>query len=157
MKNKYPIQLPRSEVKKLEILIKQGKENARVISRAYVLLHANEGETDREIYEFLHLSKKTPYEIRKRYVRGGLDNALYDDPRPGQPRKLNGMQEARVIAIACTKAPKGADHWTINLLTEEAQKKLGVTISRSAIWHVCLRNETKPWLKKNVGHSQTYP
>jgi putative transposase len=153
----YKVKLPENEKKQLEQIVHSGTAQARTITRAQVLLNANEGKKDEDIYQPLHLAVTTPYDIRKRYCEEGLHRALYDLPRPGQPRKLTGVQEARVVAIACTKAPKGADHWTMDLLTEEAQKQLGVTIRRSAIWHVCLRNQEKPWLKKNVGHSKTYP
>jgi len=156
MKKIHTIHLPQQEKDKLTQIVSRGKENTRVITRSRVLLLADEGKTDPEIYEYLSLSPKTPYEIRKRYVQGGLTRALYDLPRPGQPRKLNGIQEATVVAIACTKAPKGYVRWTMDLLVEEVQKKLKVGIGRTAVYKVLLRNDTKPWLKKNVVYSQDY-
>jgi|SRR6267142_2630940 len=143
----HTIALAEKEVVKLTMIIHKGKENTRVITRSRVLLMANEGKKDSQIYTALSLSTKTPYEIRKRYHEGGLQNALYDAPRPGQPRKLTGKQEAKIVAIACTKAPKGHDHWTMDLLTEEVNRK-GMTIGRTAVWKVLLHNDTKPWRKK---------
>ncbi len=156
MKKIHTIYLPQQEKDKLIQIVSRGKENTRVITRSRVLLLADEGKTDHEIYEYLSLSTKTPYEIRKRYAQEGLNRALYDLPRPGQKRKLNGYQEAEVVAIACTKAPKGYVRWTMDLLTEEVRKKLKVAIGRTAVWKILLRNDTKPWLKKNVVYSENY-
>ena len=137
-------------------MVRKGSIQARVIARARILLMADSGKVDREIYETLNLAESTPYDIRKRYALGGLDRALYDLPRPGQKRKLTGNQEAEVIAIACSRAPKGYVRWTLDLLTEEVNTKLKVDIGRTAVWKVLLRNNLKPWLKKNVVYSQSY-
>jgi len=155
MKKIHAIHLPEEEVIRLRMIIHKGKENTRVITRSRILLMANEGKKDPEIYTVLSLSTKTPYEIRKRYTQGGLQKALYDAPRSGQPRKLDGRQEAKVVAIACTKAPKGFDHWTMDLLTGEVHNQ-GMTIGRTAVWKILLRNDTKPWRKKNVVYSEYY-
>jgi transposase len=156
MRKIHTIHLTQQEKGTLAEIVTKGREQARVITRARVLLLADEGKTDPEIYAFLALSTKTPYAIRKRYREGGLSVALYDRPRPGQPRKLNGSQEAKITAIACTKAPKGYRHWTMDLLTKEVHNKLQIGISRSAVYHVLLRNNLKPWREKNVGDFRDY-
>jgi putative transposase len=155
MKKIHTIHLPQEEKVILNQIISRGIEQARVITRSRVLLLADRGKTDPEIYEHLSLSTKTPYEIRKRYAHGGLKFALYDRPRPGQPRRFNGAQEAEIVAIACSMAPKGYAHWTLDLLTKEAQGR-GITIGRTAVWKVLLHSNLKPWRKKNVVHSGTY-
>jgi len=53
------------------------------------------------------------------------------------------------IAIACSEAPEGRVRWTMDLLTEAVNKQIGVSIGRTAIYKVLLRNNIKPWLKKN--------
>jgi len=128
--------------------------NARIITRARVLLLVAEGKKDIEIYQLLHIGNSTPHDIRKKYQEGGLATALYDTPRPGKARILSGKQEAEVIAIACSDAPKGYARWTLDLLTEAVHNQLAVAIGRTAIWKVLLRNDTKPWLKKNVVYSE---
>jgi len=143
-----------TEIQQLKELIHKGVVNARVITRARVLLMAHEGKMDKAMYETLDLAVSTPYDIRKRYHEGGLQKALYDAPRPGKERILSGKQEAEVIAIACSEAPKGYVRWTLDLLTEEVHNQLEVAIGRTAIWKVLLRNDTKPWLKKNVVYSE---
>lgn len=152
----FKINLSPQEVTQLQTLIRKGTANARTITRARSLLMSNSGATDKEIYEPLDLSVSTPYDIRKRYHTGGMNRALYDAPRPGQQRKLTAEQEAQVIAIACTKAPKGYARWTISLLTEQVCHTLHVSIGRSAIWHVLLRSHTQPWREKNVVYTQNY-
>lgn len=140
----------------LEQLIHKGHSSARVITRARIVLLANKGKTDKEIYQALSLADSTPGDIRQRFAQGGIERALYDLPRPGKKRTLTGMQEAEVIAIACTDAPKGYARWTLDLLTEKVTSKLEISIGRTAIWKVLLRNDIKPWLKKNVVYSQSH-
>lgn len=152
MKKIYTIHLTQQEKNRLNKIVRRGTGQARVITRSRVLLLADDGKNDPEIYEHLSLSTKTPYEIRKRYVQHGLQFALYDRPRPGQPRRFNGAQEAEIVAIACSKAPKGYAHWTLDLLTKEARSR-GITIGRTAVWKVLLRSDLKPWREKNVVHS----
>jgi putative transposase len=149
---KYQVKLQPEEEATLEQLIRIGTPIARTITRARVLLLANEGQKDKTIYKALRLAYSTPHDVRKRYHEGGLQEALFDAPRPGKERKLSGVEEAEVIAIACTTPPDGYCRWTLDLLTEKVKEKLAVSIGRSAIWKVCLRNKLKPWREKNVGY-----
>jgi putative transposase len=106
MQKLHGVHLSQEERGTLTQMIKKGIERAQVITRARVLLLANAGKTDKAIARALMLSTKTPFEIRKRRSTGGLQNALYDRPRPGQPRRFTGAQEVEIVAIACTRAPK---------------------------------------------------
>lgn len=153
---KYRVQLSDKEEKEVASLAKKGVAQARVYNRARILLLAHDGKTDKDICLLFRINRSVVHDVRKHYVEGGLQRALYDLPRPGQKRKLTGSQEAEVVAIACTKAPKGYLRWTVDLLTEEVNKRIGVDIGRTAVWKVLLRNDTKPWLKKNVVYSQSY-
>ena len=148
------MQLSEKEEKEVASLTKKGVAQARVYSRARILLLAHDGKTDKEICLLFRINRSVAHDVRKHYVEGGLQRALYDLPRPGQKRKLTGAQEAEVVALACTDAPKGYVGWTMDLLTEEVNKKMGVVIGRTAVWKVLLRNDTKPWLKKNVVYSE---
>ncbi|SRR6266700_1500162 len=149
----YTVQLPDAERRQLQQIIHGGTYPARVVTRAQVLLNADEGKKDKDIYQPLHLAKTTPYDIRKRYHTDGITRALHDLPRPGQKRKLTGVQEAQIIAVACSEPPKGHTCWTMDMLTEWARGK-GIDIGRTAVWKVTLRNQIKPWRKKNVGDPQ---
>lgn len=155
IKLKHQIALPNTEKTQLETLIHKGVANTRTITRARVLLLADAGKTDREIYESLALAVSTPYDIRKRYHEGGLQNALYDTPHQRRGRKLTIQQEAKVVATACANPPKGAKRWTMDLLME-AVNTVGIQIGRTAIWKLLIRNDTKPWRKKNVVYPASY-
>ena len=147
------IALEESEVQKLEEITKKGKNSARVIIRAQVLLMANEKGLNKkpvEIEEILRITQRTITNIKKRYKEGGIEKALYEKKRPGQPKRLTGKEEAEIVAIACSDAPKGYERWTITLITEEAIKRFKKKICRKTINKVLLENNTKPWLKKNV-------
>ena len=111
-RKQYHVKLTEAEQNQLNQLIKKGVTNARVITRARILLAAHKGKTDKEIYTTLNLADSTPGDIRERFCEGRLNRALYDLPRPGKERKLTGEQEARVVAIACTEAPVGTSRWT---------------------------------------------
>lgn len=108
----------------------------------------NSGKLDKEICSALGVVRSTVHDTRKKYVEEGLKKALYDANHPGKERKLNGYQEAEVVALACTKAPKGHVRWTLDLLTEKVKDTIDVSIGRTAVYKVLLRNDTKPWLKK---------
>jgi transposase len=118
MAKKYTVNLSQEEVEKLRSLIKTGKSKARSITRAHILLMASEGETDRAIAECLRVHVSTVERTRLRYVEGGIELAVQDRPHPPKQPKLNGQQEAFLIATACSQAPCGRNRWTMQLLAE---------------------------------------
>ncbi|MBW4608042.1 MAG: helix-turn-helix domain-containing protein [Hassallia sp. WJT32-NPBG1] len=118
MGKKYTVNLSDLEVDKLRSLIKTGKSKARSITRAHILLMASDGETDRAMAECLRVHVSTVERTRARYVEGGIELAVQDRPHPPKQRKLDGHQEAFLIATACSKAPEGRNRWTMQLLAE---------------------------------------
>jgi transposase len=112
----YIVSLDEDERQELQDLTRKGEIKARKMKRAMILLKADEGLTDPEIMAAVDVSRPTVERIRKRFVEGGLDKALNEDPRPGQKRKLDGRGEAVLIATACSEAPEGHDRWTLRLL-----------------------------------------
>jgi transposase len=112
----YVVKLSEEERQALLDLTRRGEIKARMMKRAMILLKADEGLTDREIMAALNVSRPAVERIRKRFVEGGLEKALHEDPRPGQRRRLDGRGEAQLIAIACSDAPSGHEHWTLRLL-----------------------------------------
>ena len=119
------INLKNSEVKFLTNFIRKGKKNARSLTRARILLLANKGKGDTEIANTLGVGRSTALRIRKKYLEEGLQSALVDKPRSGQPEKYNGRHFAEIIAQACTKPPEGRKRWSLALLREELRKKEG--------------------------------
>ena len=117
-KKKYIVDLTAEERTVLEQLLHKGKSNARKLTRARILLHAAEGETEAEIATALTVGVATVERTRQRFVEANLE-ALHDRPRPGGQCKLSGKQEAHLIAVACTPAPEGHTRWTLQLLAEQ--------------------------------------
>lgn len=98
--------------------MQRGKNSARKLTRARILLQADEGLTDEEIATALEVGIATVERTRQRFVESDLE-ALNELPRPGGQRKLSGKQEAHLIAVACTPAPSGQPHWTLQLLADK--------------------------------------
>jgi transposase len=93
--------------------------HTRKLSRGRILLKADEGLKDREIVAALNTSQRTVERTRRRFVEGNLEKALNEDPRPGSRMKLDERAEAHLIAIACSDAPGGREHWPLRLLSDK--------------------------------------
>jgi len=128
------INLAKNEKKYLNDFLKKGRKSARELTRAQILLFVHEEKTEMEIKETLRISRATVSNTKKRYREEGLQSALKEKPRSGQPKKYTKKQEAEIIAMACTDPPKGRKRWTIRLLTEEIKKRKDFeTINRETI------------------------
>jgi len=115
---KYVVELSDAEKSELRRLTTMGKVSARKIKRANILLASDGGQSDKAISALLHTSIATIERTRKRYVEDGLDAALNEQPRPGRRLKLDGKQEAHLMALACSAPPTGRQSWTMQLLAE---------------------------------------
>jgi transposase len=113
---KRAIHLQPAEREKLSKLVRNGKIQADVVKRAYMLLHSDAGMSDVAIAQFLFCSEDTVRRARVRYATEGLQVALEDKAHPGQVALLNAQQEAYLIALACTDPPAGRERWTLQLL-----------------------------------------
>lgn len=115
----YMVDLTETERQEVLTLLRKGKTGVRKITRARILLKADEGLKDAEIASALNTSPSTVERTRRRFVEGGLDKALNEDPRPGRVPKLGEREEAHLIALACSDAPDGHDHWTLRMLADK--------------------------------------
>lgn len=115
---KYIVKLTDEERAELLELTRKGECKARKLKRAMVLLCADEGDTDQVISGKVRVHEVTVEKLRRRCVEEGLEAALNERSRPGKVRKLDGRQEARLIALACTEAPGGSKRWTMQLLAD---------------------------------------
>jgi transposase len=137
MAHKYIVDLTAEEQEGLLNLIKKGKPTARKVARAHVLLLADEGASDEEMVEFLHLSVSTVHRTRQRFVEEGLTAALSEQPRSGRTRVLTSKQEAFIIALACSAPPEGRRRWTLQLLADrfvelkQAERVSPATVQRA--------------------------
>jgi transposase len=127
---KYVVNLTPSEREQLLELTRKGELGARKMKRAQILLKADEGWKDADIMAALHTSRSTVERTRKRLVEGGLGKALNEDPRPGQRMKLDSKAEAYLVALACSDAPGGREHWPLRLLADQLVE-LGIVESIS--------------------------
>jgi transposase len=118
-RKKYIVDLTADERTTLEGLIKRGKTSARRLTRAHALLAAADGHTDEQIAATLHCGVRTVERIRERFVTGGLERSLTDLPRATVSSKLDGKQEAFLVALACSDAPDGRSRWTMQLLANK--------------------------------------
>jgi len=121
----YRVRLTAEERVQLGELLSKGKAAARTLTHARILLKADEGLdgprlTDEDIAEALDVNRSTVERVRIRCVEEGFDAALR--PRPSRqlhPRKLDGVQEAHLVTLACSPAPKGRGRWSLRLLADK--------------------------------------
>jgi transposase len=125
MKKKYPVILNDSERDELKRLIAAGTAPARKLTHARVLLKADQGPegpgwVDDAVAEAVEVSQPTVSRVRKQYVEEGLEAALNRRP-PNREyhRKLDGKQEARLVALACSDPPEGRARWSLRLLADK--------------------------------------
>jgi len=109
----YVVTLTEKERLSLLDLLKKGEVNARMVTRARILLLSAAGATDQSIADVLKVNPQTVRNIRKRFVEEGLEAALQERPRPGAQPKLDSKQEAFLIALACSAPPEGRERWTL--------------------------------------------
>ncbi len=143
-RKKYIVELTAEERQTLEQLLQKGKSSARKLTRARILLKADEGLEEEAIAEAVGTSVATIERTRHRFVERNLE-ALNELPRPGGQPKLSGKQAAQLIAVACTPAPRGRVRWTLALLAEQVVE-LGVTDSigsRASVPVTWVRQQTR--------------
>jgi transposase len=113
------VHLNEQEREELRQYLRKGKSSARSLTRARILLLADDRRDDEEIAETLKVSKSTIIRIRTRYCEGGLDSALHEKARSGAPSKIDGRIEAELTLLACSDPPDGRSKWTVRLLADK--------------------------------------
>jgi transposase len=123
---KYRVTLTSDERETLAGLIATGTAAAKKLLHARILLKADQAEggpgwIDEKIAEALDVSVATIERVRQRFVEQGLEPALCrkKQDKPSRARKLDGAGEARLIALACSKVPKGRVVWTLQMLADK--------------------------------------
>lgn len=121
---RYVVRLEAEERERLRRLVSVGKGAARKLTRARILLQADEsgegpGWTDERIAEGLGVSVRTIEHVRRELVEEGLEAALERHrPRRVYERRLDGAREAKLVAVCCSKPPDGRKRWTLRLLAD---------------------------------------
>ena len=138
----YIVDLTKEERTYLLEFIKSGKQSARKLNRARILLLADEGKADREIAEALHTGTATVQRTRQRFVEGNLEGALNERPRLGGQKKLDEKGEAILETLAQSKPPAGRKRWTLQLLADRlVQLKLVDSISYETVRQELKKND----------------
>ena len=124
----------------------QGHENIR----AMTLLLRHNGKLARfEIADILGITPRTVTNTCRNYNDFGLERALHDDPRPGQPVKFDDRTKTQIVATVCSKPPEGFDRWTLELLQKKSIEEGFVnSISKETIRIILKEHDLKPWLQK---------
>jgi Homeodomain-like domain len=123
MRKRHIVVLSEQERARLHTMIGRGVAPASALTHARILLKANQGEagpgwTDAAIAVALEVNPATVARVRMRYVAAGLDAAVYRKPPARSYRRLDGEQEARLVALACSAPPEGRKRWTLRLLAD---------------------------------------
>jgi putative transposase len=128
------IKLRPSELAFLHSFKSTGKKSQREYDRVNILLLLHKGKKDAEIVDFLEVERTTIWRTRRRYLQEGVEKALQEKERSGQPNKYGTNQEAEIIALACSDPPAGRARWTLELLTEKVSLHKGLeSINRETI------------------------
>ena len=140
MAKRYRVTLTAEEREALDHMISRGKADARKLAHARVLLQADASEggsdwTDTRIAEAVRVSVRTIERVRQRFVEEGLEAALLPRPSPRiYARKLDGAQEAKLLALACSEPPEGKRRWTLRLLAEQmVELEVGGELSHETV------------------------
>ena len=117
-----PFVLSEADQTTLSQLMGKGKESVRKSNRVRALQFSHQGHHPGQISKLLGIllgiSVATVYNVRKRYRQDGLERAISEKARPGQPRKVTAQVEARITQLACSVAPDGRTRWTVALINE---------------------------------------
>src|ERR1700693_3621850 len=156
---KYVVRLSAEERDQLETLIRKGKSPARRLLKARILLKADVSEgragwSDSRIIRALDASASMVYRVRQQLVEEGFEAVLSRKQRatPAIPRIFDGEKEAKLIALACSKPPKGRARWTLRLLEHQVvELDIVDRASDSTIWRV-LKKHHQASPQETVGH-----
>lgn len=133
---KQHIELTKSDLKYLEILLSKGMLKVRKQKRSQGLLELHRGKTYEEVSKQLNVSYQTVSSWSKKYKSEGL-TFLDDKPRSGRPIGITGEERAKITSLACSEPPKGYARWSLRLLADRVIE-LGIcdTISHNHVGEI---------------------
>lgn len=158
---KYIVELTSEERKDLLELVSKNKANRAKIVNAYILLKSDKGKdgygwTDCAIAKAFNVSIRKVERTRQCLVEEGLDSALNRKPASNyKPRKLQGDEEAYLIATCCSKPPEGRARWTLNMLGDKLVEMNYVeSISPETVRQTLKKTNLSPGVRKNGVYQQ---
>ena len=144
----YAVHLTVQEKGRLKKMIRAGRNSTQAITQAPILLKTGEGWTAPQVATAFDVSERTVRRVKRRYVEDGLEEVLRHHNSPDQYRKVDDKVEAHLIALACSPAPEGHDHWTLRALSGKVVE-LGLVESLShETVRLHLKKTLKPWWKQ---------
>jgi transposase len=138
--SKIEVHLSADQRAALQRLVHTGTHSAHARRRAAILLRADpdgpDGWPDDRIAEALDINRNTVWRVRAQFVAEGLDATLHKKKAQGrQYRKLDGAQEAKLIALACSAPPQGQARWTMTLLADRlVELEVVESVDPSTVW-----------------------
>jgi transposase len=161
---KYVVRLSTEERRQLETLIRKGKGPARRLLKARILLKADvsddgEGWSDNKIIAALDTSASMVYRVRRQLVEEGFAAVLSRKQRktPAVPLIFDGEKEAKLIALACSKPPKGRTRWTLRLLENKVVERGIVERASDSTIGRTLKKTVSSRIAGNAGSSRRRP
>jgi len=105
---------------RLYVCVHRWHTSARTRTRAQVLLKLGDGLSEAEVCRAFDVCRNTVKRVRHHFIAGGVEAVLTDKRQERRRQALSGAQQAHLIALACSDAPEGHDHWTLRLLAGKA-------------------------------------
>ena len=146
--------LSESDTERLKVLLRQ-KQTDRVWRRIRTLQLLNEDWPLKNVAQALGTYPREVRRVGWRFLEGGLEHALAEEPRPSPSKMLSEQQVAELVAMVCGPAPAGRSRWTHQLIADEAiARGIVDTISADTIGRMLHDHDLKPWREKNVVRSE---
>ena len=140
-----PVIVPPADAATLRAIVKKGTHKSRKITRARALLAMGGGKGPAAVQAEVGISATQYHRITRRYLAGGLGEALEERPRSGQPPKVTPALEARITSLACSDVPAGAARWTLSLLNHTlVSLDYGPAVSKETIRTVLKKANSSP-------------
>ena len=140
-----PVHLPLADQSALRAIVKKGTHKSRTITRANALLRMGAGGSASAVQVQAGISSTQYHRLKRRYLDGGLANALEERPRSGQPPKVTPTLEAHITRLACSELPAGASRWTLSLLNHTlVSLDYGPAVSNETIRKVLKKANSNP-------------
>lgn len=155
---RYIIHLSKSEREQLMEVINKGSHTSQTFRNAYILLNCDEGKysekvTNQQISTVLKVGMRTIDRVKKRFLEEGLEESLERKPSTREYERIaDGDVEAKLVALCCTKPPKGFAKWSLRMLADKAVELKYV----ESISHETVRSVLKKRLKTLEGKSLGY-
>ena len=140
-----PVPLPLADQSALRAIVHKGTHTSRTITRANALLRMGAGGSASVVQVQAGISSTQYHRLKRRYLAGGLANALEERPRSGQPPKVTPTLEAHITSLACSELPAGAARWTLSLLNHTlVSLDYGPAVSNETIRKVLKKANSNP-------------